>query len=163
MMRGTTPELQERARELRWSMTPAEQVLWEALRGRKLDGLRFRTQHPVGRFILDFYCPERKLVVEVDGEIHDEQAERDQARTAHLEAYGYRVIRFRNDEIMNDLASVLDRIRTAAVLPPQPPDNGGSKPLPAPPVVLPPNSDGGGGAVLPPNSGGRGGLPGQES
>lgn len=123
MMRGTTPELQERARELRWSMTPAEQVLWDALRGRKLHGLRFRAQHPVGRFILDFYCPERKLVVEVDGEIHDEQAERDQARTARLEAYGYRVVRFRNDEIMNDLVSVLDRIRTAAnvpvVLPPE--------------------------------------------
>jgi len=97
-------------------MTPAEEKLWEALKGKKLGGLKFRAQHPVGPFILDFYCPARKLVIEMDGDVHegDEQAEHDEARTNQLNAYGYRVIRFRNEEVLENLPAVLERILAAA-------------------------------------------------
>ena len=69
-IRGTTPVVEAAARRLRRNMTPAEQKLWGALRNRQLDGLKFRPQHPMGAFILDFWCPARKLVVEVDGGVH---------------------------------------------------------------------------------------------
>jgi len=114
-IRGTTPEIEAAARNLRQNMTPAEQVLWEALKGRQVAGLKFRCQHPVGPFILDFYCPARKLVVEVDGGVHDGQAEYDAARTQQLNDYGYQVLRFRNDEVLNDLDSVLERVRQVAL------------------------------------------------
>ena len=113
-IRGTTVEIEEAARRLRRNMTPAEQTLWEALKGRQVAGLKFRCQHPVGPFVLDFYCPTRKLVVELDGGIHELQENRDQARTDQLADYGYRVIRFRNEEVFNDLDSVLQRILQAA-------------------------------------------------
>lgn len=95
-------------------MTAAEQVLWEALRDKKLGGLRFRAQHPVGQFILDFYCPACKLAVELDGSIHEGRAEEDAARTTHLRAYSYRVLRFQNEEVLTNLASVTARILGAA-------------------------------------------------
>jgi len=114
-IRGTTPEIEAAARNLRQNMTPAEQVLWEALKGRQVAGLKFRCQHPVGPFILDFYCPARKLVVEVDGGVHDGQAEYDAARTQQLNDYGYQVLRFRNDEVLNKLDSVLERVRQVAL------------------------------------------------
>jgi len=123
--RKNTQELQERARELRREMTEAEQVLWKALRGRRMAGLRFRRQHPVGRFILDFYCPAAKLCVEVDGGVHDDQTEHDEKRTALLIACGYRVVRFRNEEVVTALPSVLARIEAAAKQTQAPsPDNG---------------------------------------
>ncbi len=128
-IRGTTSGVRASARELRWKMTPAEQTLWRALKGRQLGGLRFRAQHPVGSFILDFYCPSHKLVIEVDGAIHDRQREQYEHRTKHLEAYGYTVLRFTNDEIMANLASVLERIAEAASTlgaPPRPPNPGGA-------------------------------------
>jgi very-short-patch-repair endonuclease len=92
-------------------MTPAEHVLWQALRGGATDGLRFRKQHPVGRFVLDFYCAARKLAVEVDGGIHDEQRDLDAERTAALALRGIRVIRFRNEEVLGNLGDVVERIR----------------------------------------------------
>jgi very-short-patch-repair endonuclease len=92
-------------------MTQAEQVLWNALRNHGLDGVGFRRQHPVGRFILDFYAPAYHLAVEVDGPIHDESVERDAERTAHLEARGYTVLRFSNDEVISNIHSALNRIR----------------------------------------------------
>ena len=98
----------------RWEMTQAEGVLWEALKDRCLGGLRFRHQHPLRQFILDFYCPSRKLVVEADGAVHDSQQGQDAARARHLEAYGLSVIRFRNDEVLRDLPGVLNRISEAA-------------------------------------------------
>jgi very-short-patch-repair endonuclease len=113
-IRGTTLEIEAAARRLRRNMTPAERILWEALKGKKLSGLRFRAQHPVGPFILDFYCPARKLVVELDGGVHEEQAGYDEARTQQLEDYGYHVIRFRNEEVLTDLPSVLERILQVA-------------------------------------------------
>jgi len=113
-IRGTHQEIEEAARRLRQELTPAESILWQALRGHQLDGLKFRCQHPVGRFILDFYCPSAKLVIEVDGGIHDQQQVYDQARTEKLEAFGYRVLRFTNDQVMKDLSAVLEQISQAA-------------------------------------------------
>jgi len=113
-IRGTTPEIEAAARRLRRNMTPAERKLWQALRGKKLAGMKFRAQHPVGRFILDFYCPARRLAIEVDGGVHDETLDYDEVRDEVLREYGYRVIRFRNEEIMEDLSLVLERILDVA-------------------------------------------------
>ena len=113
-IRGTTPEIEAEARRLRRNMTPAEKKLWQALKGKKLDGLKFRAQHPVGPCILDFYCPACKLVVELDGGVHEEQADYDESRTQQLENYDHRVIRFRNEEVLEDLPSVLEQILEAA-------------------------------------------------
>jgi very-short-patch-repair endonuclease len=102
------------AKELRRNLTPAEQRLWAVLRGRRAGGLRFRCQHPVGPFVLDFFCPAAKLVIEVDGAIHERQRDQDQARTEHLEGYGYCVLRFTNREVMTNLNGVVERIIQAA-------------------------------------------------
>lgn len=113
-IRGSTPEIEQAARKLRKNLTPAEALLWTALRNKQLEGLRFRCQHPVGNFILDFYCPSCKLVVEVDGKIHNKQTEYDDARTAKLAEYGYKVLRFSNEQVINDLPKVLAEIRRVA-------------------------------------------------
>ncbi len=113
-VRGVSPELRQAASQLREQMTAAEQVLWEALRDKKLGGLRFRAQHPVGQFILDFYCPACKLAVELDGSVHEDRKEEDAARTAPLRAYGYHVLRFQNEEVLTDLASVTAHILRAS-------------------------------------------------
>jgi very-short-patch-repair endonuclease len=118
--RKNSPEVLEAAREMRGEATAAEDVLWKALRNRAL-GFKFRRQHPAGRFILDFWCADRRLAIELDGPIHDLQTERDAERTAVLEAHGYRVIRFRNEEVLHDLPGVLLRIKTALDEPPSPP------------------------------------------
>lgn len=131
-IRGTTPEMESAALRMRWQPTPAEARLWQALRGQKLNGLRFRHQHPVGSFILDFYCPACKLVVELDGAVHSSQQAADAARTQQLEAHGYRVIRFHNDQVFKDLDGVLRQIERAALAepeatgPPNPPSFGGT-------------------------------------
>ena len=93
-------------------MTRPERLLWEALRGEGIRGMRFRRQHAVSRFVLDFYCPAHKLAVEVDGSVHDaaDQAERDAARTSALEQLGIRVIRIRNEDVERDVWGVLARI-----------------------------------------------------
>jgi very-short-patch-repair endonuclease len=114
-IRGSTRALDAAARGFRRDPTPAEGALWRALRGRQLGGLQFRRQHPMGAYILDFCCPSCRLVVEVDGDIHVQQADDDQARTEQLNAYGYHVIRFRNEEVLTDLPAVLDAILRAAV------------------------------------------------
>jgi very-short-patch-repair endonuclease len=115
-IRGTAPEIRAAAKALRWDMTPAERVLWDALKERQLAGLKFRNQHPVGSFVLDFYCPERRLVVEVDGGVHDDpdQFAYDAYRTTHLETYGLTVLRLRNEEILTALPSALARILAVA-------------------------------------------------
>ena len=111
------PPVLERARELRQPQTPAEQRLWARLRDRQLGGLKFRRQHPIGRFIADFCCPDRQLVVEVDGDSHAEQVEYDQARTAWLGEQGYSVIRFSNQEVQHQMEAVLDAILAACQKP----------------------------------------------
>ena len=100
------------ARELRQEETEAEKKLWEALRGKRLNGLKFRRQHPYERTILDFFCVEHQLVVELDGSVHDEpdQFASDEERTNFLNERGLKVVRFKNDEIMKNLPSVLRRI-----------------------------------------------------
>jgi len=113
-IRGTSRELEDAARRMRARPTSAEEVLWRALQKKQISGLRFRRQHPVGRFVLDFYCPSHKLVVEVDGAVHDAQQERDAERTKALETHGYRVLRFTNDEVLHDLPSVVARIAAVA-------------------------------------------------
>jgi very-short-patch-repair endonuclease len=109
-VRGASPELGARAKELRHAPTRAEDLLWNGLRGWNF--ATFRRQHPVDRFILDFYCPAARLCVEVDGGVHDEQKERDEARTEHLAARGIRVIRFRNEEVITDCRAVLRQIKS---------------------------------------------------
>jgi very-short-patch-repair endonuclease len=86
-----------------------------ALQKRQVAGLRFRRQHPVGHFVLDFYCPLCRLAIEVDGEVHDLQLERDVERTRALETHGIRVLRFRNDEVLNRLPRVVARIAEVAL------------------------------------------------
>lgn len=117
-MRGRTPAVQGAARQLRSEMTPAEQALWAALRGEGIRGMRFRRQHAIGRFVLDFYCPAHKIAVEVDGGVHDDpdRAEYDAARTAALEQLGIGVVRVRNEDVQHDIWSVLARIAAAAGL-----------------------------------------------
>src|SRR5215213_3709417 len=102
------------ARDLRTRETSAEDLLWEELRGRRLDGLKFRRQHPVGAFVVDFCCTECRLAIELDGEIHAEQQDRDAEREAILAVAGYRVIRFPNQSIRENLPEVLAAIRSAA-------------------------------------------------
>jgi very-short-patch-repair endonuclease len=111
-IRALSP-VQQRTRELRHEMTPAEKLLWAHLRNRKLAGFKFRRQHPLDRFIVDFYCPACKLVVEVDGDIHDLQQEQDAVRTEELEQHGCQVIRFRNEQVLHELENVLAAIKTA--------------------------------------------------
>jgi very-short-patch-repair endonuclease len=105
------PFVQQNAKELRQSLTPAERILWERLRDRRLSSLKFRRQHPIGAFIVDFYCPAARLVIEIDGGIHLEQVETDVLRTQEMEAQGYRVIRFTNEQVAGDLESVLAAIQ----------------------------------------------------
>src|ERR1700712_4243279 len=89
-----------RARTLRSHLTSTERVLWERLRQRRLGGLKFRRQTPIGPYVLDFLCLRHRLVVEADGPFHD--PERDAIRDAWLEAKGFRVLRFSNSEIHNE-------------------------------------------------------------
>jgi very-short-patch-repair endonuclease len=104
--------LKTRARELRLPLTPAEDLLWQRLRNRRL-GAKFRRQVPIGPFIVDFYCHEARLVVEIDGDPHAEasQAEMDSKRTEWLQAREYRVLRFWNEELSKDIDAVIAVIR----------------------------------------------------
>jgi len=99
-----------RAREMRSEPTPEEAILWRSLRKRQFGGFKFRRQHLIGAYIVDFYCPQAKLVVEVDGPVHLKQGEYDRAREDDLRAQGYQVIRFTNEEINTNLDMVLRRI-----------------------------------------------------
>jgi very-short-patch-repair endonuclease len=113
-IRGRHPGASSAPRHLRVVATPAEVVLWEAIRDRRLSGLKFRRQYAIGPFVVDFVCTACKLIVELDGVIHDQQQVQDQARSEHLQQYGYRVLRFRNEETFEDLSGVLDKILRAA-------------------------------------------------
>jgi very-short-patch-repair endonuclease len=109
-------KLYQFGRELRQELTEAEKLLWEELRNRKLNGLKFRRQHPLDKFIVDFYCNEKKLVVELDGGVHDEKInkEYDDARTAMLAGLNAIVLRFRNEEVINNMKDVLKKISDVA-------------------------------------------------
>ena len=109
----TSALIQQRARELRQEMTPAERALWERLRNRRLGGLKFRRQHPLGRFIADFYCASHRLIIELDGPVHKAQRDYDAARAEHLRERGYRILRFSNEQVLNDIEKVLKVIEAA--------------------------------------------------
>jgi leucyl-tRNA synthetase len=106
---STWEELKKRSEKLRKNPTEAENILWEVLRGRKLE-VKFRRQHVIGRNIVDFVCLEKKLVIEVDGKIHDNQKEYDNARTEELNQLGFQVIRFKNEEVIGDIDNTIDKI-----------------------------------------------------
>ena len=105
----------ERARTLRKSMSNAERKLWYALRLRQLDGARFRRQHPMGPYIVDFVCLEKRPIVEVDGPQHaeEEHAARDERRDRWLNGEGYRVMRFQTIDVYRNLGGVVDTIWAA--------------------------------------------------
>ncbi|MHB8382066.1 MAG: endonuclease domain-containing protein [Candidatus Binataceae bacterium] len=108
------PELtRNRARTLRRTQTDAEQALWNKLRGRRCVGFKFRWQVPIGPYIADFCCRERRLIVELDGGQHLERMEQDSVRTRYLEAQGFRVIRFWNPDLLRDMAAALERIKAS--------------------------------------------------
>jgi very-short-patch-repair endonuclease len=100
------PMLVDRARTLRHKSTPPEQLLWSILRGRRLAGLKFRRQEPIGPYIVDFCCRELNLVVEIDGSSHEEKLSADTARSQWLRDQGYRVLRVTNREVIEDLEAV---------------------------------------------------------
>ena len=108
------PSILAYAREMRQPQTIAEANLWRVLRNRQ-SGFKFRRQHPIDRFIVDFYCAEARLLIEVDGESHLEpnQVEYDKARTDYLEDLGYRVIRFTNDNVRYNIEMVTGEILAA--------------------------------------------------
>ena len=111
--RRFTPKTIHQAGELRKQATPAERKLWTYLRLMREDGIRFRRQHAIGMFITDFCAPRKKLVIELDGSQHLEQEEYDQERTNYLEAQGYKVIRFWNNDVMNNIEGVVSSIKFA--------------------------------------------------
>jgi very-short-patch-repair endonuclease len=102
----------DRRRELRANSTPVEEILWFYLRDRKL-GSKFKRQHSIGGYIVDFYCSEKKLIIELDGVIHDrmENKEYDLVRDKYLNELGYHTIRFRNTEVEKELGRVLCEIK----------------------------------------------------
>ena len=100
------------AKRLRANTTPHERILWRALKEIPVEGTHFRRQAPIGPYVVDFFCPAKRLIIELDGGHHndDETAKRDRKRQLWLEHEGYRVVRFWNSEITGDLTAVLERI-----------------------------------------------------
>lgn len=110
---GATPEIFLRAAELRRNMTNAEKLLWQELRSKKILNLTFRRQHPVNMFIADYYCHKARLVIEIDGSIHEIEGsrEKDKGREEEFEKFGIKTIRFTNDEIYESMARVIEDIK----------------------------------------------------
>ena len=101
------------ARKLRKTQSPPEELLWRFLRNHHLNGLSFRRQHPIGRYVVDFFCSEKSLIIEIDGDFHGEAAvsKNDAVRQAFLESEGYRVVRFAAREVMNNVNGVMQAIQ----------------------------------------------------
>ena len=99
------------ANRMRKAPTKAEKHLWKFLRGRRLSGHKFRRQHVIDRYIVDFALTQKKLIIELDGEVHFEQQEYDAIRTKYLSALGYTVLRFWNDDVLKNTDNVLKKIR----------------------------------------------------
>ena|ERR1700730_12358918 len=109
-----TPEqFRSDVRRLRREQTPAENLLWQQLRAKRLDGAKFRRQHAIGNHIVDFCCLRHRLIIEIDGGQHAEEIEKDEARTGRLEAHGFKVLRFWNHDVMGNLEGVLTSIADA--------------------------------------------------
>src|SRR5215217_3004808 len=103
----STPKILYHAGELRKQTTPAEKKLWVYLRLMREDKIRFRRQHAIGNYVVDFCAPRKKMIIELDGSQHLHQQEYDRRRTEYLESRGYQVIRFWNHQVMNDIEGVL--------------------------------------------------------
>jgi very-short-patch-repair endonuclease len=105
-----TKHMIDRARTLRQTETPPEQLLWLALRNEQIGGMKFRHQHPIGPYVADFFCHSAKLIVEVDGMSHDDKMHQDSEKTKYLEQQGLRVLRVTNEDVMRDLDAVTREI-----------------------------------------------------
>ncbi len=112
MYYGATPVTLIKAKQLRERMTPAERILWEKLRNKQICGVRFRRQHPIEIFIVDFYCHAAKLVIEIDGGIHNKTKIYDAMRTKEIEKYDIFVLKYTNVEITSNLNKVISDIAT---------------------------------------------------
>ncbi|MCC2631153.1 MAG: uncharacterized protein K0S38_962 [Candidatus Paceibacter sp.] len=106
----TRKDFTERRKELRRNSTPEELILWQQVRNKKL-GFRFERQHSIGPYIVDFYCPKKKLIIELDGSQHLENKEYDETRTDYLETQGYKVLRFWNNEVNQNIIEVVEIIK----------------------------------------------------
>ncbi len=102
--------IKDLSRKNRVSMTPQEEMLWERISKKKLKGLKFRRQFPIGRYIVDFYNHLNKLIIEIDGSIHDSQKEYDENRDNYLESSGYTILRITNNEIEKNMDDVVAKI-----------------------------------------------------
>lgn len=105
-----SPSTLRHSRDLRSGQTEAEARLWQAVRARRLMGLRFKRQVPIEPYIVDFLCPEHRLVIELDGSQHQDAVAYDERRTWHLQERGYRVVRFTNDDVLSDLDGTCSHI-----------------------------------------------------
>lgn len=119
MFYNAKPHIFEKAKLLRKNMTKAEKLVWEELKNNKL-GVKFRAQHPVDIFIADFYCHSKKLILEIDGEIHKSQLEYDVSRTNQLNLYGITVIRYTNNDVYSKLNEIIEQIKNKINEPPTP-------------------------------------------
>ena len=113
MWKGAPSDSFTKAQFLRRNETKAEKLLWEKLRNNQLEGLKFRRQHPVNIYIADFYCHKFKLIIELDGDYHnqEEQKQKDEVRTEVLRFNGLKIIRFKNEEVEQDINQVLTTIK----------------------------------------------------
>ena len=107
--------LTEVAKDLRKSMTDAERLLWQRLKAKQLDGLKFRRQEQIGRFIVDFVCHDKGIVIEADGGQHAAEREKDEERTQWLNSQGYTVLRYWNNEILTNTEGVMESIRSVCM------------------------------------------------
>ncbi|MGN7990212.1 endonuclease domain-containing protein [Pedobacter sp. 22226] len=114
LFHGANSKLFEFSKALRRKQTDAEEMMWQCLRNRKILNFKFRRQHPVHQYIADFYCHEAKLIIEIDGRIHNnpENQEYDQNRTDELKKIGIKVIRFTNEDVSNNLDEVVNIIKS---------------------------------------------------
>jgi len=113
-IRNASPGVQFSAAVNRVQPPLAEAMLWDVLRNKQVAGLRFRRQHPVGRYVLDFNCPACQLVIELDGPYHSGQRERDKQRDAELAAHGCTIFRFSNQEVLHDIGSIVRSVEDHA-------------------------------------------------
>jgi len=113
---GEMKDLVTLSRNLRKNQTESEKLLWRSLRGKQLEGLRFRRQHPMGRYIVDFVCLDKRLVLELDGGQHGEEETeiKDKERGQWLRSEGYQVLRFWNNQVFTNMEGVLETIRLTA-------------------------------------------------
>ena len=153
-MRWNVPEgmrraIRDAARVHRKNPTPSESLLWEAIRGGKIEGRKFRRQQPVGPFIIDFYCPEERLAIEVDGPVHERQQREDAGRQEALETLGIRFLRITADEVTFHLQAAVERIRLAIA---------SSSPLPPPSPLVGEGPGEGGTAAAAPHAASRAGA-----